>query len=350
MTLRPHTWLVWLIVAAAAAMLARHPLYSVIVLLVVRLVDAVCRSDEPVLRFSLLRVGALIITFSAVLNFLFVHVGTTILARLPASWWFIGGNLTLEALVYGALNGLVLVTLLAVFVAFNAIVPVHDLVRVTPRAFRDLGIVVLVAMTTVPETQRHLRRIREAQAIRGHVVRGWRDWRPLVIPLLVGGLERALLLAEAMVSRGFGARRDTKPATWLRAGLLLGLLLALVGWGMALWGAGSGAWVLAAGVLCALGALYGLGRSTPVTVFRPKPITLADLIVSASLTALLILLLLSRATLLYLPYPTMGLPEFNPWLGIALLLLGGPIPFTLGFGRQGRHSAAEPHDRNNRDS
>ena len=48
-----------------------------------------------------------------------------------------------------------------------------------------------MAITYVPETARHFQRIREAQAIRGHRLRGLRDWRPIVIPLLVGGLERA---------------------------------------------------------------------------------------------------------------------------------------------------------------
>ena len=35
-------------------------------------------------------------------------------------------------------------------------------------------------------------RIREAQAVRGHRVQGIRDWLPIVVPLLVSGLERAM--------------------------------------------------------------------------------------------------------------------------------------------------------------
>ena len=74
-----------------------------------------------------------------------------------------------------------------------------------PRAFYDLGVVVLIALTYVPQTMQQWQRIREAQAIRGHRWRGVRDWQPLVIPLFIGGLERAMALAEAMVARGYGA-------------------------------------------------------------------------------------------------------------------------------------------------
>ena len=67
------------------------------------------------------------------------------------------------------------------------VVPTAELAGLTPTALYELGLVLLVAITYVPETARHFQRIREAQAIRGHRLRGLRDWRPIVIPLLVGG-------------------------------------------------------------------------------------------------------------------------------------------------------------------
>ena len=285
---------------------------------------SVCRHQARILRISLLRLGLFIVLFAALFNVLFVHVGSTVWARLPETWWLIGGNLTAEALVYGALNGFVLLTLLAVFMAFNEIVPIHELVRITPRAFRDLGIVVLIAMTYVPETQRHMQRIREAQAIRGHVIRGVRDWRPLIIPLLVGGLERAMGLAEAMVSRGFGAAQEDALQTRLRLLLLITLVVTLSGWILALWIGWVGWLVLGVGFGLVVLLLWLLGRRVNVTVYRPKPYTFADVIIILAQLALLTIVLLWRDTLSYSPYPGLTMPSFNPWLGASLLLLALP--------------------------
>jgi energy-coupling factor transport system permease protein len=71
---------------------------------------------------------------------------------LPENWWVIGGSLTLEAAVYGVISGLTLVTLLALFLAFNSAVPASELIRLTPRAFANIGLVVMIAVTYVPET------------------------------------------------------------------------------------------------------------------------------------------------------------------------------------------------------
>jgi energy-coupling factor transport system permease protein len=272
----------------------------------------------------LLRLGFFIVLFAALFNVLFVHIGSTVWAQLPETWWLIGGNLTAEAFVYGALNGLVLVTLLAVFMAFNEIVPIHELVRITPRAFRDLGIVVLIAMTYVPETQRHMQRIREAQAIRGHVIRGVRDWRPLIIPLLVGGLERAMGLAEAMVSRGFGATQEDALQTRLRFLLLITLVVTMSGWILALWVGLVGWLVLGLGVGLVVLLLWLLGRRVDVTVYRPKPYVIADIIIIIAQLALLTIVLFWRDTLSYSPYPDLTLPPFSLWLGASLLLLALP--------------------------
>ncbi|MCO5186962.1 MAG: energy-coupling factor transporter transmembrane protein EcfT [Anaerolineae bacterium] len=329
MTVRAQSWLVWLAAAVVTISLSRHPLYVLLALGAVRIVGITCRSQERLFRVSLWRIGVVIVLFAALFNVLFVHIGVTVIARLPGSWWLIGGDLTVEALVYGAVNGLVLVALLAAFVTFNEIVPVHELVRLTPRAFRDLGVVVLVAVTYVPETQQHWQRIREAQAIRGHTLRGVRDWRPLIIPLLVGGLERAIGLAEAMVSRGYGTVEDETLQTRLRLLLLVTLFLTILGWGLTLWLGAPGWGVMALGLGVMGFVLWRLGRTVQVTVYRPKPVTIADVLILIASTALLIIVILWRDQIAYSPYPRLDIPSFNLWLGLALLLLLVPALVTM---------------------
>ena len=328
-TLDARAWLVWVLAGAALAMTIRNPLYTVILLLVARVVDLACGRPDAGLRLPLGRITLVVLLFATLFNGLFVHSGQTVLFRLPPAWPLVGGPITLEGMVYGLETGLILLALLFLFVTFNRVVSPGELVRLTPRAFHDLGVVVLIAITYVPETARHLERIREAQAIRGHRLRGLRDWRPVIIPLLVGGLERAMGVAEAMVARGYGATagRDQDPR--VLAGLVLGLLLLLSGWLLSFWQGPLGWLLLGSGALLLGLLLWRNGRRVIHTRYRPRPWTLQDtLVLLSSLVPLLLVFIpwpfLARDTLAYTPYPLIHLPPFDPVVGIAFLLFTLP--------------------------
>ena len=163
-------------------------------------------AERPTRRRSwgaFLRLGLIIATFAALFNWLAAHIGTHVLIRLPGDWPLIGGPLTLEGLVYGLLNGLALITLLAVFGTFNAGADTYALLRAIPAGFAQAGLVTAIALAYMPQTLTRWAEIREAQTLRGHRLRGVRDLVPLAVPLLTGGLDRAINLAEAMEARGF---------------------------------------------------------------------------------------------------------------------------------------------------
>ncbi len=312
--------MVWVVSAAAAVMLVHNPVYTVIVLLAARVAGVVCaRSDAP-FSLSLARIGGLILALSALFNMLMVHVGELVLFRLPANWLWIGGPYTVEAGVFGLSNGLVLLTLLVIFTTLNTAVSTSELVRLMPRALRDLGVVILIAVTYLPETMGQLRRIREAQAIRGHRVRGLRDWRPILIPLLIGGLERAMSVAEAMAARGYGATADARQPFFVQFLLLVGLLAVFGGWALSFWAGWPGWLLLGAGVVLIAALLWRLGRQTPHTRYRPRLWTRWDtgMVVTAVLP--LIIILINRDGLTYSPYPALDWPGFDPLVGLSLLL------------------------------
>lgn len=325
-----RAWVLWTAAAAVLVMVARNPLYTVLLLLGVSLVKAVYGEKGRGLELPLWRIGALVIALSTLFNALFVHVGANVLFRLPGSWPLVGGPVTLEGAAYGASNGLVLLALLAVFLAFNGIVPVRELVRLTPRAFHDLGVVVLVAMTYVPETRRHLQQIQEAQAIRGHRLRGVRDWQPIVIPLLVGGLERAVNLAEAMVARGYGATTDRQQPLWLRAGMIVGLVAALGGWLVAVWVSPAGWLLLASAAAFLLALAWRSGRRVRRTHYRPRRWRWADTVVLLAAVLPFLGLLAASSPLAFNPYPALRLPPFNPLVGVALATLALPAFAVMG--------------------
>ncbi len=343
-----RAWFLWVLTTLVAVSSARNPLYVLLLALVTSLVGAVCRpADDQAggqrMLFSPLRFAAIAIPLSALFNGLTVHVGDTPLLRLPDWLPLLGGPVTLEALVFGVQNGLVLTVIFTGFAVFNQVTPVRDLVGLAPRAFHEVGVVVSIALTYVPQTIRSLKQIRQAQAVRGHRVRGLRDWAPIVIPLLVSGLERSMGLAEAMVARGYGAVADQAQSLRASWGLVAGLLALLGGWLAFLlqpaWRqAGLGLMVGGGGLI--LGVVWFAGRAVRHTVYRPRRWTAGDslVVLGCGLTLALVWLPLpvARDTLYYSPYPGLTLPDFDPLIGLGLL--GLLTPAVLGS----RREEAEP--------
>ena len=195
-------WLVWTLAGAAVTLSARHPLYALLMLAIGRMTGELAlgsrRSMSPALLLTLP-------LFGAFFNALNVHVGDSVLFRLPEALPLIGGPITAEALAYGAVSGLSFAVLLEWFGLFVARVPARDLAQLAPRSFHAVGLVVTLALGLAPSTRSRLREIQAAQAARGHRPRGVRDWLPLWVPLLVAGLEQASQLAEAMMARGYAS-------------------------------------------------------------------------------------------------------------------------------------------------
>jgi energy-coupling factor transport system permease protein len=328
MTFNGRAWIAWIAIVAILTMVTRNPLYTMILFLVTRLVMVAFGREDLVVPLSLWRIGVIMIGFSVLYNGLFVHVGTTVLFSLPA-WPLIGGPVTAEALVAGFVNGLILVTLLSTFAVLNAIVPLKELVRLAPAALQDFGVVVMVALTYVPETRRHYERIRQAQAIRGHQLRGLGDWRPIILPLLIGGLERAMHLAETMVARGYGSTERFGGRPTESAAIFTGLLAAAVGWLMIAIGLGLG-WVLllaGSGVMATL--LWRRGRRLRRSGYSSSPWRPRDSLLVCTSVATLILAIVpwsfaNQTSLVYSPYLTLSPPDFDWLYGLVFMALAWP--------------------------
>ena len=329
--INPRSWLLWVLVMAAIIMVARNPFYAVLLLLVIQIVKVGHGREDIDFAVPLLRIALVILVLGALYNAFFFHSGETILFQMPALP-LIGGPITLEALVHGLSNGITLVALLALFIAFNAIVPASELLRMTPMALRDVGVVILVAFTYIPETRRHLVHIREAQAIRGHEMQGFGDWRPVIVPLLIGGLERSMQIAESMVARGYGSLTDRSSNMTERILLVVCLLSAVFGWLLALWLGWQG-WLL---IFISLGSVILLmwhrGKQSRRTNLNPSRLSLVDgLVIASTLVALMIIIGLSRvdaASLVWNAYPTVTIPDLDWRVGLAILLLAAPIIIT----------------------
>jgi energy-coupling factor transport system permease protein len=328
-----RVWLLWALTTLVTASSTRNPLYVIILLLMATVVGGTCATGEGRRApLSPLRFATIAVPLSALFNALTVHFGDTVLFRLPEWLPLIGGPITLEALAFGTVNGLTLTVVFSAFSVFNQVTPIRDLIKLTPRAFHEGGVVLSIALSFIPQTTRSLNRIREAQAVRGHRVRGVRDWLPIFVPLLVSGLERAMGLAEAMVARGYGAVSDEGQPLRRQGLLALGLLALLGGWLAYLFRPSlrmGSIGVMVAGVALIGVVVWLTGRAVQNTVYRARHWTLGDTLTAFSCALTLSVALTQREALYYSPYPHPELPQFDPWVGLGILGLLVPAIVTM---------------------
>jgi energy-coupling factor transport system permease protein len=345
---QPWAWVGWLLAILVILSITRNPLYLVLILMCILFVGVSLRQVGAELPgpFSLWKLAGWIILLATLFNAFTSHYGATVLFTVPGKVPLVSGAVTLEAMVYGATNGLVLTGMLASFTVLNLALPMRDLISLIPRAFFPMAVVTSIAVTYLPTTLRQFRQIREAQAVRGHQMKSIKDWLPLIMPLLVGGLEHAMQLAEAMTARGFASTRPIsgKRQLFPRIFMLTGLLLLVSGWIAQLSGFGDvGLACILAGALFILGSLWFIGRQAPRTTFRCRSWGWKDwlvLVVAVFVLGVCFLPFLqaSSQSLNYEPYPALHLPTFSPILGLAIL--GLLLPGILVVNP---HSKVGPH-------
>lgn len=332
-------WITWLGAAVVASSTTRNPLYLLLILLCLIIVNATLQStllDTQPLLVSPVKFAVFVTLVTALFNTLTTHYGQTVLFHLPAFLPLLGGKVTLEAWGYGLINGLIISCLFTAFTILNLALPIRTILRYIPRAFHPLAVVISIAVTFVPTTLRQFQHIREAQAVRGHRIRGLRDWVPLFLPLLIGGLEHALQLAEAMTARGFASSRNTSHTTHMQTTLVVGLALILGGWLLRLgWGQNIiGLLLMFAGGALVIGIIWLASRRVPHTVYRREHWYRHDTVtLVAAVVVLLVFLTLvpgvDRKALYYAPYPLLQVPGFHIGIGVAILGLLAPAFIIL---------------------
>lgn len=333
----PRAWLLWAAAAAIPPLIGRNPFVLTAVILAVVGVRAAWAPAAAGLAAwgGILRLAIVFSAVGVLFNVLTVRAGDRPFARIPAAVPLLGGSLTVNALVYGLLGATAAVALVLIGTTVGAIVDWPSLLRLLPERLTTVAVAGSVAWTFVPQTAAAWREIGEAQLARGHRPRGVRGLLPLLVPLLAGGLDRALTLAEALEARAFGAplgaqppaNRVRGPATGigLTAGVVATYLLAA---GRPV--AAAAGLALAAG--CLLLANRGPGRAAPVaprrTSYRePRWDRRATTIAAGagfSLLVQLATLALAPGAFAYEPYPSLAPPIVNLPLLAALGVLLAP--------------------------
>ncbi|MCB2203096.1 energy-coupling factor transporter transmembrane protein EcfT [bacterium] len=330
------TWVAWLVASVILLLSIRNPIYllmTISLLLILGVRQAKRKGHIGWLKQNLRFIGTMLL-LSALINTLFTHIGQTELFALPREWLLIGGSYTLESLIYGAINGMVISALYLLFNVFNLSLSIKQITRLIPRAFRPLTVMTTVSLTFFPTIQERTKQIREAQMIRGNPMEKISDWLPILVPLLVGSLEDALLLSESMTARGFHARSDQSDNRLALIGLILAVFAVFSGWilrlfeyptwiSLLLYGVGSGLLVL---------VLASAGKAQNVTSLHHDKWQKQDKFAFALLSAAAVCLIIIVFSELdpgfsYSTYPRLALPKVT-LIGLGLSLIPGiPVLF-----------------------
>jgi energy-coupling factor transport system permease protein len=249
---------------------------------------------------------------------LFTHIGQTTLFLIPQSWFLIGGNITLESLVYGLINGMIIGTIYLAFNILNLSLSVRQLTHLIPVALRPIAMTVTITLTFFPSIQQRAREIKEAQMIRGNQMKKIRDWLPLLLPLLISSLENAVQLSESMTSRGFETQPDLKNTKLTLVSLIISTFSVFSAWILSLYNYP----VYLTLPLYIFGGMVifvtfiSASKKSSITHYRKEVWTKKDVFASGifllSLIGLVILLQFGRlSSFSYSPYPTLRFPDFS---------------------------------------
>lgn len=214
---RPMIGVVWAVALIAVALSIDHPLVLGMLTLAIGLAGAFAAVGRELVRS--LRAASIVALPIILVNVLVSRDGLTVFARLGDLGPFGQGNLTVEALVYGAvIASQVAIVMLATTLASLTVDP-DELLRVMRRLSFRSALTASLATRMIPVLAGDARRLAEAQRTRpdGGRRRG-RDRVRLLSAVVGSSLDRAMDMAATLELRGFAsARRAPRHAVpWSR--------------------------------------------------------------------------------------------------------------------------------------
>lgn len=300
----PGVWAVWGVAAVVSIQLAPNPVYVAAVLAACGAVVLTRGRPGPLARAFpvLLAVGAVFALIRIVLAGLTTRGDGPVLFTLPSAdlptvlgGFSIGGAVDGGVVARAAAEGFVILGIMAVCGAFNAVVDHHQLLRLVPRAYAEMGVALSVAIAFVPAFITMAATATEADRARtgGVTVRRGRV-RRLAGPVVERALDQAIALAESMDSRGFGRDGATRADRRATAAGVVGMVAIAAGLAVLATGERAIASALVAvGVMAIAAGVVAASRSTKRTrhrVIKPTTRDFALAVVVAAAPAVLVAL------------------------------------------------------------
>jgi energy-coupling factor transport system permease protein len=196
----------WAAALSAATLILFHPL--VLLALLVGVLCAGVGAGVGRLLVRSMRMGAIVWLPIVIVNVLVSHEGVTVFARLGDLGPFGQGNLTVEALVYGAVIALKVMLLMLVTTLASLTIDPDELLRILRRLSFRSALTASLAMRMIPVLAADAQRLAEAQRTRPDgPPRGARGPVALLRAVVGGSLDRAMDVAATLEVRGFASAR-----------------------------------------------------------------------------------------------------------------------------------------------
>ncbi len=203
----------WALALGAAALLLSHPLALAVLVVAVVLAGRGAGVGPELARA--LRTALIVALPIVLVNVLVTRDGLTVFARLGDLGPFGQGDLTLEALVYGAVIALRVTVLILLTTLASVAIDPDALLRKSRRFSFRSALTASLALRMIPLLAADARRLAEAQRTRPAASGGGERGRlhtararaAIVGAVLTGSLDRAMDVAATLEVRGFAAPR-----------------------------------------------------------------------------------------------------------------------------------------------
>jgi energy-coupling factor transport system permease protein len=197
---------VWALALIAATLMLFHPLALLALMLAVLGAGVGARCARPLKRT--LRTAAIVAVPIVAINVLVSREGLTVFARLGDLGPFGQGDLTVEAVVYGAAIALKVTLLMLVTTLASLAVDPDELLRSFRRLSYRSALTASLATRMIPLLAADSARLAEAQRTRpGGAPTGARARVALLGAVIGGSLDRAMDVAATLELRGFAVAR-----------------------------------------------------------------------------------------------------------------------------------------------
>lgn len=225
---------IYFTVIITVTMFSNHPVYLA-VSFAVAWIYSVLLNGKKALKFNTL-ILVPVIVLTVILNALNVRNGVTVLFYLN------GNGITLEAIIFGLVQGLMLTSVIIWFSIFNVIVTEDKFIYLFGRFSPVIALTLSMVLRFVPLLKNRYREISAAQRSMGRgassagIFARIRQLGKKISILIAWSLEAAIESADSMEARGYGLRGRTsfhlyrmkRSEFWLLAVfIILGLLCIL---------------------------------------------------------------------------------------------------------------------------
>lgn len=186
----------------ALLILMLHPIFLGIAVIIICLINVIHDRLSGIRRWLLFIVTTFFLML--IMNPMFNERGQHLLFAINEH------RITVEAVVYGGMNAMSIITILALFVSFNVIMTPNKLLFLFSKILPQFAVLLMLTLRFIPLMRRRLEEITVVQRSKGITV-SQGNWRTrvktgmqYVQTLLTYSLEEAIQTADSMKARGYG--------------------------------------------------------------------------------------------------------------------------------------------------